>query len=222
MRGIICYCSGSGNTRLACNYIAGKVKNVELELFDIIRDGMPALENYDVAGFAAFTNYSGIPYIFQDFMENLTQQNNKPAFVFNTYGFMKGRTLQIISELAGMKGYKVVAGNSLHTPESYPPMIAIGMGNKKAPDKKELKNFNEFISELDHIISLMKSGSELHQKEIKVGILNRLFPPLSSARARKEMGKNLWMHRFALTARLKQYIRKNSGEFTIIRNLLIC
>ncbi len=188
MRGIICYCSGSGNTRLACHYIAGKVRNIEWELFDIISDGIPALENYDIVGFAAFTNYSGIPYIFQNFMEMLAQQNNKPAFVFNTYGFIKGRTLRILSELAEMKGFKVVAGHSLHTPESYPPMIARGMGNKKAPDEKEMIHFNEFISELENLIYLIKSGGELHQKKIKVGILDSLFKPLSSDKARKEMG----------------------------------
>lgn len=107
------------------------MKNVKFELFDIVRDGIPELENYDIVGFAAFTNYSGIPYIFQNFMEMLTQQNNKPAFVFNTYGFIKG---------------------------------------------------------LDHLISLIKSGGELHQKKIKVGIIDSLFKPLSSDKARKQMG----------------------------------
>lgn len=73
-------------------------------------------------------------------MEMLPQQNNKPAFVFNTYGFIRGRTLRILDELASEKGFNVIAGHSLHTPESYPPMIARGMGNEKAPNDKEMKN----------------------------------------------------------------------------------
>lgn len=61
MRGIICCCSGSGNTRLACSYMAGKVKNVDFDLLDITKDNVPSLETYDIVGFATFTNFMGIP-----------------------------------------------------------------------------------------------------------------------------------------------------------------
>ena len=152
MKGIICYCSGSGNTKLACQYIKGKVKNIEFDLFNIITDGIPSVEKYDFAGFATFTNFLNVPYIVQMFIEKLPRQNNKPAFVFNTYGFISGKTLKILDKTVRAKGFKVIAGHSLHTPESYPPMIARGRGNEQAPNEKEINNFNKFISELDYSI----------------------------------------------------------------------
>ncbi len=71
MKGIICYCSGSGNTKLSCRYIVAKLKNIEFDLFNIITDGIPILEKYDVVGFATFTNFWGVPYILQTFIDKL-------------------------------------------------------------------------------------------------------------------------------------------------------
>ncbi len=50
MKGIICYCSGSGNTQLACRYIAGRMNNIEFDLFDIMAGSIPDLEKCDVVG----------------------------------------------------------------------------------------------------------------------------------------------------------------------------
>lgn len=41
MRGVICYYSGSGNTKLACRYIAKRLKQIQVDLFDITKGGMP-------------------------------------------------------------------------------------------------------------------------------------------------------------------------------------
>lgn len=189
MRGIICHCSGSGNTQLACQYIASKLKNIEFDLFNIITDGNPALEKYDVVGFATFTNFLSVPYILQTFIEKLPQQNNKSAFVFNTYGFISGRTLRILEKLVVAKGFLVIAGHSLHTPESYPPMIVSGRGNEQAPDDKEMKTFNKFISGLDQLICELDRGNELMRAKIRPGLLNSLLPAFSITKARDDMGE---------------------------------
>ena len=56
MKGIIFYYSGSGNTKLACQYISKNLTNIELELFDMVKaKEIPNLEPYDIVGFAAFT-----------------------------------------------------------------------------------------------------------------------------------------------------------------------
>lgn len=162
------------------------MKNIEFDLFDIIAGGIPDLEKYDIVGFAAFTNFWGIPHIFQTFMEKLPQQDDKPAFVFNTYGFISGKTLLILDKLVTEKGFLVIAGHSLHAPESYPPMIVKGMGNQQAPNEKEMRRFNKFISELDLIIS---DGRKLNRKNIWPGFLNRLLPAFSVTKARKDMGE---------------------------------
>lgn len=189
MKGIICYCSGSGNTQLACRYIADKLKNIEFDLFNIITEVNPALEKYDVVGFATFTNFWGVPYILQTFIENLPQQDNTPAFVLNTYGFISGKTLLILDKLVTEKGFSVITGHSLHTPESYPPMIVRGMSNEQAPNEKEMKNFNKYISGLDQLIYELNRGNELRRVKIRPGLLNSLLPAFSITKARDDMGE---------------------------------
>jgi len=189
MKGIICYYSGSGNTKLACQYIVKNIKNIEIDLFNIIKDGIPDLEKYDVVGFATFADFWSIPYYFCSFIEKIDSQNNKPAFVFNTYGAISGKTLKNFAKLIAAKGFNVIAGHSLHTPESFPPIIVKGWGNEKAPKEKEMKNFNNFISELDHIIKYIKEGKVIKKAKLSIGLLNNIFPTRSRTQARKEMGE---------------------------------
>lgn len=189
MKGIICYYSGSGNTKLACQYIAKNIKNIEIDLFNVVKDNTPDLERYNVVGFATFTDFFGVPYLFEKFIENLTPQNNKPAFVFNTYGMISGKTLKTFAELATAKGFNVITGHSLHTPENYPPMIARGMSNKNAPNEKELGKFNNFISELDQIIEDIQNGKEIKKAKISIGFLNSILPKRSRTKAREDMGE---------------------------------
>jgi len=188
MRGIICYYSGSGNTKLACQYIMKNTKNIEIDLFNIVRDGTPNLKKYDIVGFATFTDFLAPSYLVQTFIEKLPQQNNKLAFVFNTYGFISGKTLKILDKWITAKGFHVIAGHSLHTPESYPPMIARGRDNEQAPSKKEINDFNSFISELDQLCYLLKKGKEIKRKKIRIGLLNSLLPMFSRTKARRDMG----------------------------------
>jgi len=189
MRCIICYYSGSGNTKLACHYIAKNIKNIEIDLFNIVKDNTPDLERYNIVGFATFTDFLGVPYLFEKFIEKLNHQNNKPAFVFNTYGMISGKTLKTFAELVTAKGFNVITGHSLHTPESFPPMIARGMSNKNAPNEKELGKFNKFISELDQIIENIIDGKEIKKAKISIGFLNSILPKRSRTKAREDMGE---------------------------------
>lgn len=189
MRCIICYFSGSGNTKLACRYIVKNIKDVEFELFNIVKTDIPDIEKYDVCGFATFTDWLGPPYLFQTFIEKLPQQNNKLAFVFNTYGYISGRTLNMLNKLVTTKGFKVFAGYSLHTPESYPPMIVKGKGCEEAPSKKEMKDFDHFILELNQLFNNIKEGKEVKRKRISMGLSNCLLPNFSRTKARRDMGE---------------------------------
>lgn len=188
MRGIIYYYSVSGNTKLACQYIVKNIKNIEINLFDIVKDGAPDLEKYNLIGFATSTDFLAPPYLVQTFIEKLSLQNNKLAFVFHSYGFISGKTLKVLDKWITAKGFHVIAGHSLHTPESYPPMIAKGRGNEQAPSKKEINDFNSFISELDQFCYLLKKGEEIKRKKIRIGLLNNLLPMYSRTKARRDMG----------------------------------
>jgi ferredoxin/flavodoxin len=184
MKGIICYYSGTGNTKLACKYIAAKIKNVDFDLFNIVKDGTPNLNEYDIVGFACFTDFGGPSYIMQRFIEGLQQQKNKPAFVFSTFGFMSGKTQSALAKWVSAKGFLPVAGHKLHVPESYPPMIVRGKGAEDQPSSEKMQNFNSFISDLDKMVASVKSGGEWKKGKIKGGLVM-----LSRTKAKKDMGE---------------------------------
>ncbi|NOZ63569.1 MAG: hypothetical protein GXO71_01225 [Caldiserica bacterium] len=189
MKAILCYYSGSGNTKLACEYMAKNIKNIQIDLFNIVKTAPPDLEKYEVVGFATFANFLAPPYLMRSFLENLPRQDDKPAFVFNTYGLLSGKTLKILDKWATAKGFKVIAGHSLHTPENYPPMIVSGKGNEQAPNEKEMADFENFISELDQLFSRIKEGSRVERKRVRISLLNTLLPAFPPAKARKDMGE---------------------------------
>ena len=190
MKGIILYYSGSGNTKLACQYISRNLTNIEIELFNIVKaEKTPDFDLYDIVGFAAFTDFGGPSYLVQDFIEKIPQQNEKLAFVFNTYGFISGKTLLMLAKWVEERGFNVIAGYSLHTPENYPPMIVRGRGAEESPDDKEMADFKEFINDLKEIIDFYKNGKNIKKRKLKVGILGKALPTFSRTKARKDMGE---------------------------------
>ncbi len=187
MKGVIYYYSGSGNTKLACKYIAGNVQ-VPFDLVDVVKEKQVDLEPYDVVGFATFTDFWGPPYLFKTFVEGLPQQEGKLAFVFNTYGAISGKTLRVMAKDATAKGFCVIAGHSLQTPENYPPMIVRGMGAADAPDEKGMQAFGAFISELGQLFEQAQAGQKVESKKMRIGFLNSLMPVRDRTVARKDMG----------------------------------
>ena len=189
MRGVICYYSSTGNTRLACKYIARKIEEVEFDLFDVTKKKVVELERYGIVGFATFTDFWGPPHLFQSFIEGLPPQSGKPAFVFNTYGNLSGRTLKTLERKVASKGFQVIAGHSLHTPESYPPMIASGKGNEQAPSETEMATFKNFISNLGRLLSGLEGEERVRRRRIRIGLLNSVLPSLPRTAARNDMGE---------------------------------
>lgn len=184
----LCYYSSTGNTELACRYIAHNVHNARFDLLDITRKDSVDLSPYDVVGFATSTQFMGVPYLFRDFVERLPRQNDKPAFVFNTYGAMSGQTLKMLDRLATARGFRVFAGHSLLMPENYPPFIVKGWDNVDAPDEKEMAAFQQFIAQLIERLDALQTRRPIVRAKIKIGLLNSLLRPKSPARARREMG----------------------------------
>ncbi len=190
MKGIICYYSGSGNTKLACRYIQDKLHDTELILHNIVKDGIPDLDQYGLVAFATFTDFLGPPFLMQQFIEKLPEQDHKPSFVLNTYGYISGKTLSALSKWATARGFNVFMGHSLHTPENYPPMILKGKAFIDDPDKKELEEFESFIKRLRTQVRLrVWEGKPPVREKIKVGAIGMVIPMFSRTKARKDMGK---------------------------------
>lgn len=186
----MCYFSNSGNTKLACRYLARKLESAEVDFFDVKKDKDPALGDYDIIGFATFTDYWGPSKLIQTFLEGLPQQHHKPVFVLNTYGRINGKTPKIFAEWLSEKGFDVIAGHSLHTPESFPPLVARGITFADSPDEKEIAAFDGFIRRLDDLIStIAKEGRVPASEKIRIGFTNNFLPRLPRTMAKNNMGE---------------------------------
>ena len=189
MKAVIFYYSSTGNTRLACQFLARQLKNVEFELIDITQGkDAAAASGYDVVGFATPTFHLGVPPLMANFIQQLLPQSNKPAFVINTYGALPGRTLKILAKLATNRGFNIIAGHSLLTPENYPPFILKGWVNEDAPNDEEMEKFEQFIAELSDRLTAIRSGQAVVPAKIKIGFFNTLMRPAAVAKAKKKMG----------------------------------
>ncbi len=188
MKGIILYYSGSGNTKLACQYLGKNLDNVEVELVDIIKTKeVPNFNEYDIVGFATFTDFFSIPFLFEQYLKNLPHQSKKLAFVLSTYGNMPGKAPFNMKKYLKARGFKVIAGHAFKTPESYPPAVVRGIGDQNNPSEEHLQNFNMFIEEIND--NLKAPGDLVEAKISKGGFWGFLFGNSSRTMARKDMGE---------------------------------
>lgn len=189
MKGLICYYSNTGNTLLACEHIIKNVQTIDFELCDIRKNKEIDPSKYDIFGFAAFADGWNISVLMKDFIKALPSSNN-PAFVFNTYGYINGKTTKILSNYVKKKGYKIVAYHALHTPENFPPQIKIGHGSVDAPNELELQKFNEFIKNLNNVGEKFKNKEVSLDVNVKISPIVNLFPDLNfKSGSRLTMGK---------------------------------
>lgn len=173
MKGIIYYYSLTGNTRLACQYLARQAEAADFELQDIRRAERLDPQAYDVCGFACSTDFMRPPRLMDAFIRELPMQDRKPAFILNTNAGMPGRTLPIMNEWLTRRGFLVFAGHALLAPESYPPLRAIGLSHDGQPNQADLAKFNGFVADLDR--SLKHGLQGLQPAHFEVGRLNDLY-----------------------------------------------
>lgn len=189
MKSLICYFSTTGNTKLACEYLARRIPEAGFELMDIARDPLPDLEPYRLVGLAAFADFVGPPKLMRDFIGRIPPQRGKAAFVFNTYGNFNGATLRVLARLARARGFQVLAGHALNTPENFPPLIAGGMANADYPSERQLAEFDRFSEDLRGIAGSLKEGRPPRAAAIQLGLPERMMPPLPRVVARYAMGR---------------------------------
>jgi ferredoxin/flavodoxin len=189
MRGIICYYSTTGNTDLACKYIADNIHDIEFEFCDIKTNQIQSFDAYDIVGFATYTDWWDIPYIFEKYISDMPDHPGKHAFIFNTYAQLSGKTLKTLSELIRKKGFNIVCAYSLRTPGNYPPSLAKGRTFDDAPTKKELEGFNKFISELSQQVRNLLDHRDILQARVKIGLLNSILRRYPRIQAKQLMGE---------------------------------
>jgi ferredoxin/flavodoxin len=187
MKGILVYYSSTGNTRLACQYIKASLKNIELDLVDLKKTRITDFSAYDLAGFAAWADYTGPSALVLDYLAGLPKQEGLPAFVFNTFGMFNGGTLRTLYNRVKNAGFNVVSAFALHCPENIPIVISQGLDWAGAPNKKELDKFNAAIADLDRTLLEIKDGRKVSGR-VRFGLADYLtvFPRTT---AKKKMGE---------------------------------
>jgi flavodoxin len=188
MNVLICYYSGSGNTKLACSYIVKRIPEIGFDFYNITKDKDLSFDEYGAIGFATFTDFRGSPYLMNSFIKTLSPRPEMPAFVFTTHGFFSGKMPRCLADRLNERGFNVFTGYSLHTPQNYPPLVAFGFGNINAPNKREMRNFEIFISKLRKQLIALNEGKTIKKEKIKMGLMNHLSPIQSRTTARRSMG----------------------------------
>lgn len=186
MRGSIYYYSSTGNTELACEAIVASLPAVDFQLVDVTQQTGPAQVDGDLIGFATWADYWNPPQRMKTFMEEMLSSSGVPAFVFNTFGAMSWRTLATLQQWAEAKGFHVAAGHSLHTPQSFLPLIKRGQGFEKAPNAKELAAFSSFTTRLAGVAETLAAGGDV--PTLRPGMM-RFLPAFSRTHSRGVMGE---------------------------------
>ncbi|TYQ15821.1 UNVERIFIED_CONTAM: flavodoxin-like protein [Acetivibrio alkalicellulosi] len=189
MKGLICYYSNTGNTELACRYIARSIKTVQFDFYNVADGGVPDMEHYQIVGFAAYTFWWGLPDVFQEFLNCIHKQNNKCAFIFNTYSHLSGGTQKLLYDKVSDKGFRVISAHSLRMPTSYPPKIAKGRDFLNSPNFKDFWRFNRFISRLDSYMGKISRNTNVDKIYIRNGILSLILSKYLRTKFKDSMGK---------------------------------
>lgn len=104
---------------------------------------------------------------------------------------MSGRTLLKLADTVRGRGFSVIAGYSLRTPENYPPMIARGMGAPDAPSARELTDFDAFIADFDTVLGDIGRTGAMKRTVFRPTTGSRVMPMFSRRKAWKDMGPKL-------------------------------
>ncbi|OGF50934.1 MAG: hypothetical protein A2044_05465 [Candidatus Firestonebacteria bacterium GWA2_43_8] len=190
MKIILCYFSCTGNTKLACEYIAGVLKEHSVELFDMTIKKSPDFTKYDLCGFAAFTDYYGPSKLFEDFMASVPKGNwKRNAFVFNTHAGASGKTLLLMRDYVYSRGYNVVAAASLTAPVNFPPQrVNPNDETDINPNPEMLEKFNKFISQLSSILEIQKKEEAVPECKIVLSEEEMNWPYCVRIASREDMG----------------------------------
>ncbi|MGE5417157.1 MAG: EFR1 family ferrodoxin [Acidobacteriota bacterium] len=165
MKGAIFYYSLTGNTRLACEYLARHLQDADFDLIDIRNPINIDLAAYEVCGFACSTDFMRPPALMHEFVERLPEQNSKPAFLLITNAGVPGKTLPMLKNWVKAKGFHFMSAYSLFTPESYPPLRAVGRTHQQHPTDEEMTGFKDYVAGLN---VLLKTGFQSLPPEIEL------------------------------------------------------
>jgi ferredoxin len=202
MKGLIFYFSGTGTTKLAIEYIAANIINIDFDFHDMSDTNIPDLGQYDLLGFASYAQAFNPPQYVENYIKNLNIVEKKYAFVFNTFGFMNGNTLNTLGKWAKNIECRVIASFALHTPESSPIMIRYKITSENSPNEKEMEKFNSFIKELDLKVKKVNLGEVVKELAIKENRVYALIGQISNRSSLAAIGEKCVNQNMCIKCRL--------------------
>lgn len=184
MKGVIYYYSNTGNTKIAMEYLVKGIASVSFTLVDMTGKEFIKPDSFDIVGFATYADFLSPPELFKQYVARLPRQRRKPAFVFNSYGNFNAGTLAHLHRCIHRKGFTVIGTHALHMPENIAVMICMGIANEHAPDERQMKRFDEFISGLEEKI---RSGIDACPETV-LPLRERLWPAFPRWLGKWQMG----------------------------------
>ena len=176
MRVAILYYSATGTTKLVCEAVRERLPDIPIDLLDMKKVKPSDCAAYDVLGFAFFADLMRPSPYFIDFVSKIQGVEEKPTFIINTFGSTGGQSPVIAFHLLQKKGMVVFASHSLHTPESFPPLIKAGLGFSQHPTPAEMRRFERFVRQVGEILRQIEAGTELTEHTPKLDLISRLAP----------------------------------------------
>lgn len=176
LRVAILYYSATGTTKLVCEAIKARLSETSVDLIDMKKTEPGDVSGYDMIGFAFFADLMRPSPKFIDYVSQIEGTQGKPAFLINTYGSTGGRSPHIAYQILHDKGITVFASHSLHTPESYPPLIHAGFGFANHPTNRDLKRFWTFADCLKDAVRRAQHGETLSSKKPRLDLVATLAP----------------------------------------------
>lgn len=132
-----------GNTLKLVQAIARKY---EVELIDAAKEAQPALDGFDVIGFAAGIAYNGFYKRITGMVKNGLPAGKKVFFLY-TCGKNSRDFSQTLQQVAVEKGCTVLGSYGCTGFDTYGPLKLIGGLNKNHPDQEEIDGAVRFYEE---------------------------------------------------------------------------
>lgn len=83
----------------------------------------------------------------------------------------------------------MTAGHSSQMPHRYQPMVARDKGAEEAPNEKQMRGFDAFMSELRQLLERAHEGQAVER--VRIGSLDSVLPTRPRTTARRDIGSSL-------------------------------
>lgn len=154
MKGILCYFSGTGNTKWIADRfkISFNEKGHKLDLFNIEEEESLNLKNYDFIIIGTPVHAETQPKIVDDFIKNLPKsKNNMKCIVYSTQGALKAAAAHIIKKKLTEKNYNIIITEMFKISNNYyfafgvKPNTNVIEENLKRAEKKVISDVEYFL-----------------------------------------------------------------------------